>query len=81
MARASFSIDASNLDAAKAFIRQQFDQLSWWPAQGPHQARAEFDQLPDTADALTLWCEKWLDGGQWRQLRIAVQDTPSKSSG
>lgn len=79
MSRASFPIDAANLDAARAYIRQQFERLSWWPTQEPHQAREEFEQLPDTPEALVRWCEKWLDGGQWRQLKIAVQDAPPKT--
>lgn len=81
MSRASFPIDAANMAAAKAHIRQRFDRLSWWPTQGPLQAREEFERLPDTPEALARWCEKWMDGGQWRQLKSAVQGSPPGTTG
>lgn len=81
MSRPAFNIDAANQAAVRAYIRQQFERLSWWPTQGPLQAKEEFEQLPDSPDALTRWCEKWLDGGQWRQLKIAVGDAPPRTFG
>jgi hypothetical protein len=81
MSRQTFPINSSNLTAIKAYIRQQFDRLSWWPTQGTLQAKEEFERLPDTPEALVEWCEKWLDGGQWRQLKIAVQNAPPDAIG
>jgi hypothetical protein len=76
MAKHSFPIEASNLEAARSYILEQFDTKSWWPTQGPLQAKEEFEQLPATPEALLAWGEKWLDGSQWRQLKNAVEDTP-----
>jgi hypothetical protein len=81
MSKQAFSIDSANLAAARSYIRQQFAQKSWWPTQGPQQAKEEFERLPETPEALAVWCEKWLDGGQRRQLRIAVQKAPPGAIG
>jgi len=73
MTRASFTIDASNVDTVKNHIRQQFGRLSWWPTEGPAAAKEEFEHQQHSPEALVEWCEKWLDSGQWRKLKKAVK--------
>jgi len=73
MSKQTFPIDHSNMDAVKIHIRQQFDQLSWWPAAAPLEAKAEFESQCETPTALAQWCEKWLDGGQWKKLKSAIE--------
>jgi hypothetical protein len=74
MTKRSFDIDASNLAAVTAYILRQFDQLSWWPTEGPEQAKEEFRKMQGSPHELQQWCEKWLNGGQWRQLRNALRN-------
>ncbi|MGZ8219761.1 hypothetical protein [Methylomagnum sp.] len=72
MIRHSFTIDASNIEPAKAHIRQQFANLSWWPTEDPTTAKAEFEAMQSSPEQLTEWCHRWLYGGEWRQLENAV---------
>lgn len=72
MSKQSFAIDASNIEAVKGYIRQQFEQRSWWPTEGPLQAKEDFERMQGSPEHVTEWCEKWLDGGQWRALEKAV---------
>ena len=72
MSMQKFPIDESNMEAIKKHISQQFGQLSWWPAEQPLKAKEEFESLQDNPEALLGWCEKWLDDGQWRQLKRAL---------
>lgn len=62
------NITDSQLTAACDYIRQQFDAHSWWPKAQPEQAKHEFELMHANAVSLTIWCEKWLDKGQYRQL-------------
>ncbi len=73
MTSMNFSITASNQDAVRGYIAAQFTQRSWWPTEAPWQARAAFAALDGSPEALERWCGDWLDGGQWRQLRIALE--------
>ncbi|WP_143735199.1 hypothetical protein [Methylocaldum sp. 14B] len=66
-------IDADTFEAAKAHIQQQFDTLSWWPKEGPDQAKQEYKIMSSNPAQLAYWCEKWLNGGQWRQLENDVR--------
>ena len=74
MSKQTFDIDNSNIEAVKDYIRHQFTQLSWWPAEQPWKAKEEFESLDDNPKALASWCEKWLDGGQWSKLKKAIKD-------
>jgi hypothetical protein len=74
MSKQTFPIDEGNMEAVKSHIRQQFDKLSWWPAEEPSKAKEEFECLRDAPESLLGWCEKWLDGGQWRKLKKAIKD-------
>jgi len=78
ISKRSFPIDPSNRQLVSDYIRQQFDQRSWWPAEGPAQAKDEFERMQSSAETLTDWCDKWLDGGQWRQLKAAVHHPKAK---
>lgn len=78
MSRPSFSIDNSNLEAVRKHIRQQFNNLSWWPTQEPLQAKKEFEDMQASPAGLTDWCTKWLDGSEWRQLKRAVDEASSR---
>jgi hypothetical protein len=78
MTKSALPIDAGNLAAVRAHIRQEFAEKSWWPAEGPLQAKEEFDAAQESPEALSAWCAKWLDGSQRRQLQIAL-DPPGMS--
>jgi hypothetical protein len=78
MIKRSFAIDASNSEQVRAYIRQQFATRSWWPAEEPARAKAEFEAMQSQPERLAEWCGKWLNGGQWRQLENALRKTASR---
>ena len=80
MSKQTFPIDSSNLEEVRQHIRQQFENLSWWPTQGPMQAKNEFENMQSRADTLVEWCERWLDGSQWRHLKISVQQMAAQKA-
>ena len=41
MSKPPFSIEAANLEAVKAYLQQQFNQLSWWPKAQPWKAKSD----------------------------------------
>ena len=67
------AIDGSNLEVARRYIRQQFEQRSWWPTEGPLQAQTDFKAAQDNAPDLVAWCEKWLNAAQRRALAQAIR--------
>lgn len=71
----AFAIDASNSERVKAYILRQFATRSWWPAEEPARAKAEFEAARSDPGRLAAWCGKWLDGGQWRLLGNALRRT------
>ncbi|MFM2004719.1 MAG: hypothetical protein RLZZ09_374 [Pseudomonadota bacterium] len=73
MDKKTFPIEDKNQQQIRDYITKQFDNLSWWPTEGPLQAREEFEALDGSAASLEEWCKAWLDGGQWRQLRVAME--------
>ena len=73
MAKKTFPIEDKNQKQIRDYITKQFNTLSWWPTEGPLQAREEFEALEGSAASLEEWCKSWLDSGQWRQLRVAME--------
>lgn len=73
MDKKTFPKEDKNQQQIRDYITKQFDNLSWWPTEGPLQAREEFEALDGSAASLEEWCKAWLDGGQWRQLRVAME--------
>lgn len=66
-------IDSDTYEAVKAHIQQQFDTLSWWPTEEPEKAKQEYGIMSSNPAQLAYWCEKWLNGAQWRQLENDVR--------
>jgi hypothetical protein len=73
-------IDSSTVEFARRYIRQQFEQRSWWPTEGPLQAQADFATAQDNPLDLAAWCEKWLNTAQRRALAKAIRDTGMPSA-
>jgi hypothetical protein len=66
-------ITEPELEAARHYLQSQFNAHSWWPKEQPGQARDEFARMQGNAISLTVWCEKWLNSGQLRQLEKAIK--------
>jgi hypothetical protein len=66
-------ITESNLEAARHYLQQQLETHSWWPKEQPGEARHEFTLMKANAVSLSVWCNKWLDSGQRRQLEKALK--------
>ena len=73
MTKPAFAIEPAHVAPIKQHIRNKFAVLSWWPKEAPQEAKREFDQLPDAAESLSRWCEKWLNGSQWRELKKVIK--------
>jgi len=67
------AIDGSELEVARHYIRQQFEERSWWPTEGPLQAQTDFAASQDNALDLAAWCQKWLNAAQRRALAQAIR--------
>lgn len=80
MVKRTFPIHAQNQQIIRDYILQQFAQRSWWPSEGPWQAREAFEALDDSAEALEHWCKTWLNGGQWRMMRAALEPGEDSSA-
>ena len=66
-------INDQNFAAACDYLQKQLATRSWWPREQPGLAKQEFKQMQGNAVSLNIWCEKWLDGGQCRQLEKAIE--------
>jgi hypothetical protein len=66
-------ITESEFAAARDYLQKQLEGHSWWPKEQPGQARQEFNVMKANATALNVWCKKWLDSGQLRQLEKAIK--------
>jgi hypothetical protein len=71
--RSPVAIDWSELEVARRYIAQQFEQRSWWPTEGPLQAQEDFAAAQDDPIHLAAWCEKWLNTAQRRALAKAIR--------
>lgn len=67
-------LNLSDLSKAQDYINQQFATRSWWPKAPPAQAKYEFTLTQHDPAALTLWCKTWLDAGQRRKLKKAINE-------
>ncbi len=61
-------ITDENRQSACDYIQSQFDAHSWWPKAQPGKAKQEFNLMNQSAAALNVWCERWLDQGQLKKL-------------
>ncbi|MGZ8182458.1 MAG: hypothetical protein ACXWT1_10895 [Methylobacter sp.] len=66
-------ISETEFAAACQYLQQQLETHSWWPKEQPGEARREFTLMKTNAASLNVWCEKWLDAGQWRLLARALK--------
>jgi hypothetical protein len=80
MTKHTFAIDDANLKAVRDHINGEFGMKSWWPTEGPLQAKEEFAAAEESPEALAAWCDKWLDGSQWKQLKKAVDKASSSTA-
>ncbi|MGZ8153519.1 MAG: hypothetical protein ACXW0Q_13580 [Methylovulum sp.] len=67
------NITESELKAACNYLQNQFAAHSWWPKEQPDQALHEFKLMQGSTTALNIWCQKWLDSAQLRQLEKAIR--------
>jgi hypothetical protein len=67
------TITESEFVAARKYLQKQLEGYSWWPKEQPGQAREEFKVMKANVTALNVWCKKWLDSGQLRQLEKAIK--------
>jgi hypothetical protein len=68
MANLNKTISETNIQVAREYLEKQLDTHSWWPKEQPGLAKQEFKLMQGSAEALDVWCEKWLDSSQLRQL-------------
>lgn len=65
-------ISNTELASARNYIEHQFATHSWWPKEPPEQAKHEFNLMQHDATALSVWCNNWLDSGQYKKLKSAI---------
>jgi hypothetical protein len=74
MANDQISLTESNIQFAREYLQKQLDTRSWWPTEQPGLAKQEFKLMQGSPDALGVWCEKWLNSSQLRQLEKNIQN-------
>jgi hypothetical protein len=73
MKKHNIKITDTELEAACHYLQQQLETHTWWPKEQPGEAKHEFTLMKDNAISLNVWCERWLDSGQQRQLEKAIK--------
>lgn len=73
MAKLHITLSESNIQYAREYLQEQFVRHSWWPTEQPGLAQQEFQLMQGSAYALGVWCEKWLNSSQIRQLEKTLQ--------
>ena len=73
MARERYRVTEEDRPAVVAYIRRKFATEEYWL--DSDSARRAFVQVQRDPGALNAWCEKWLSGEQWEQLKNAVRAT------
>lgn len=73
MSSKNIHITESELSRACDYIVRQFTAHSWWPTEQPGEAKREFDLMKGSATSLNVWCEKWLDAGQCKELEKSIR--------
>jgi hypothetical protein len=68
MKKHNTKITDTKLEAACHYLQQQLETHTWWSKEQPGEAKHEFTLMKDNAISLKVWCERWLDSGQQRQL-------------
>ncbi len=72
MTSKSINITKDELPKACDYIAKQFAIHSWWPCEQPGEAKREFDLMKGSTTALNVWCERWLDVGQYKKLEMEL---------
>ncbi len=73
MKKHDMKITETELEAARHYLQQQLETHTWWPKEQPGEAKHEFTLMKDNVISLNVWCERWLDSGQQRQLAKALK--------
>lgn len=73
MKKHEMKITETELEAARHYLQQQLETHTWWPKEQPGEARHEFTLMKDNVISLNVWCERWLDSGQQRQLAKSLK--------
>ncbi len=73
-------INDNDLLIACDYLQKQFVTHSWWPRAQPGLAKHEFNLMNGSADALNIWCEKWLHSDQCRKLEREIKRVNKISS-
>lgn len=73
MKKHEMKITETELEAARHYLQQQLETHTWWPKEQPGEAKHEFTLMKDNVISLNVWCERWLDSGQQRQLAKSLK--------
>ena len=69
----NIKVTETELSKACDYIAKQFAAYSWWPCEQPGEAKREFDLMKNSATALNVWCERWLDTWQCQKLEKTLR--------
>jgi macrodomain Ter protein organizer (MatP/YcbG family) len=66
-----YPLSESDFAAARAYVQRKLPRQPHWLEH--RQAESEWYQARHDRLTFQRWCERWLDGGQWRLLQQAVR--------
>jgi macrodomain Ter protein organizer (MatP/YcbG family) len=71
MTRPRYTVTNEDKAIVEKYIADRLAEYPYWVDNV--LARSKFNQAKRSAGTLNSWCEQWLDGEQWRQLKGAVR--------
>jgi len=81
MARPKYRITASDHWFARRWVEKKMTNPTWLGATKTFAAQEDFLKRPETAGELNTWCELWLTGAEWTQLKNAVRSSRRRAGG
>ena len=81
MARQRYSITEQDYPAVLRYVQYKLRNLLEWPSDDNTEQNKSINAFKHCRDPVTLnsWCEKWLSGDQWRQLKTAARASRKRS--
>ena len=81
MAKPRYTITVQDHLSVLGYLESKQRNLMDWPTDDPLKRIRSDKELRLCRDPVTLnsWCEKWLSGDQWRQLKTAARASRKRS--
>jgi len=73
MGRPKYTITPADSSFARRWVEGKLANPAWLGSEHSYKAYEDLASRCETAAALNVWCEAWLDRNRWTQLKNAVR--------